>query len=82
MSAEQPPEVIQPAPVPYSVQVAKVGTTTLDSGDTVPLLRLVVFTASGQTFIFLKAPDALTLAELLREHAGGLTIAQTLDGLD
>jgi hypothetical protein len=74
------PDIVQPAPAPYSIQVQRIGDVTLETGDTVPLLRLSIFTLTGETRIFVKAPDALGIADLIREHAGGLTIAQTLDG--
>lgn len=73
-------EVIQPAPLPYSVQVAKVGDATIENGDTVALLSIAILTPAGQTVIFATAPDALGIADLIREQASGLTIAQTLDG--
>lgn len=74
------PDVVQPSPAPYSVQIQRVGNIALDTGDTVPLLRFSIFTQSGETRIFMAAPDAIGIADLIREHAGGLTIAQTLDG--
>lgn len=74
------PQVVLPEPVPYSFQVQKVGTTALETGDTIDVLRFSIFTHTGETRIFVTAPDAIGIADMIREKASGLTIAHTLDG--
>ncbi len=72
-------DLVGPSPRPYSVAVERIGTATVENGDEVPLLQVAVLTETGSTVIFMRAPDAIRFADLLRDHSGGLTIARTLD---
>jgi hypothetical protein len=74
------PDAVQPSPVPTSVNVQRTGTTVFN-GETVNVVRVTVYTPSGQTVFFLPAPIATSFANLLRDAAGGLHIASTIEGL-
>lgn len=66
----------------FQVNVARVGTATLPTGDEVPVVRLTLATERWSFDADLTGPHAIALADLLREAAGGLTIAQTLEGIE
>lgn len=69
-------------PGAFSVNVARVGSATLPNGDEVAVVRLTVATERWSFDVDLTGPHAIGLADLLREYAGGLTIAQTMEGID
>jgi hypothetical protein len=72
---------VETQPVAFSFKVERVGTTTLDTGDTVPILRLVLFMPTGRTELFMPAPFGAHMADQIREAAGGLTIVHDLEGI-
>lgn len=80
---DQPQEiqVVQPQPVPNTVKVTKVGTRTLETGDQVALLRIEIYHVAGVAVVFWTAPEAIGIADLLRQISGGLTIASDLGGI-
>lgn len=74
--------VTQAQPVPFTVNVERIGTVPLGSGESVPCVRIIFFMPTGNTVLFAPAPFAAEIADKLREAAGGLTIAHDLGGLE
>jgi len=68
--------------VPFSYDIRKGGTYTDEEGHQGTLVRLVIMDATGSKIVFMPAPSAIQMSEVLREVAGGLTIAQTIEGIE
>lgn len=67
-------------PGPCAWHITQVGRITLPTGDTVPLVRVVLWLNGTRVVAFLSGPEATTMSDQLRTATGGLTIASELPG--
>lgn len=73
-AAPETPQVVQPQPTPLSWTVGRAAVP----GAPEALVVIQLHTVTGATVMFLGVSDAKRFANMILEHAGGLTVASSL----